>query len=128
MTVKFKFDYAIAIHNKRYYTIEVEKEGAIDAFAYNNSLTYINHNDIKSISKTTDGTAFIRRKSVDVPIETIEEYDDVMDIIRKANLAVDIMHQEKVYIFDDFEVDSDELNVCDSWSQIKDIEREYMER
>ena len=38
------------------------------------------------------------------------------------------MHQEKVFIFDDFVVDTDELNVCNNWSEMKDIEREEMEK
>jgi hypothetical protein len=57
-------------------------------------------------------------------LTAIEDYDEVIDTLQKANLALDIMRQEKVYIFDDFEVDDDELNVCEFWSTIRDEERE----
>ena len=30
------------------------------------------------------------------------------------------LQQEKVYLFDDFEVDSDELNVVEGWKEIKE--------
>ena len=53
-------------------------------------------------------------------MKAIESCDEIFNTIQKANFAVDIMHKEKVYIFDDFEVDDDELNVCESWNAIRD--------
>ena len=53
-------------------------------------------------------------------LQSFEDYEEVIEVMRKANIALDIMYQKKVYIFDDFKVDDDELNVCDSWSAIKD--------
>ena len=58
----------------------------------------------------------------------IYDYDEIIDTIQNANLALDIMHQEKVFIFDNFVVDTDELNICNNWSEMKDIERELMEK
>ena len=100
----------------------------IEEIAYKRSLVQINKGDIKSITKTKDGAATIIRKSINPPLTTIEDYDEILDTIQNANLALDIMHQEKVFIFDNFVVDSDELNVCNNWSEMKDIEREEMEK
>ena len=52
-------------------------------------------------------------------LTTIEKYDEIQDVISKANKALGIMQQEKVYLFDDFEVDSDELNVVEGWTEIE---------
>jgi hypothetical protein len=49
------------------------------------------------------------------PLKTVEEYDDVIDTIQRANIALDIMQKEKVYIFDGFNVDTDELAIIDGW-------------
>jgi hypothetical protein len=61
-------------------------------------------------------------KKISTPLKTVEDYDNVVEVIQKANLAVDIMQQEKVYIFEDFEVDDDELTVTESWSAIREEE------
>lgn len=128
MTVKFKFDYVLDLHNRQSYINAIEKDGIEEKMAYKKSLVQINKGDIKSITKNKNGAATIIRKSINLPLTTVEDYDEILDTIQKANLALDIMHQEKVYIFDDFVVDSDELNVCNNWSEMKDIEREEMEK
>ena len=128
MTVKFKFDYVLDLHNRQSYITAIEKDGVEEEVAYKQSLVPINKGDIKSITKNKDGSATIIRKSINPPLTTIEDYDEIIDTIQNANLALDIMHQEKVFIFDDFVVDSDELNVCNNWSEMKDIEREEMEK
>ena len=128
MTVKFKFDYVLDLHNRQSYITAIERDGIDEELAYKRSLVQINKGDIKSITKTKNGAAIIIRKSINPPLTTVEDYDEILDAIQNANLALDIMHQEKVYIFDDFVVDSDELNVCNNWSEMKDIERELMEK
>lgn len=128
MTVKFKFDYVLDLHNRQSYITAIERDGVEEEVAYKRSLVQINKGDIKSITKNKDGSATIIRKSINPPLTTIEDYDEILDAIQNANLALDIMHQEKVFIFDDFVVDSDELNVCNNWSEMKDIEREEMEK
>ena len=128
MTVKFKFDYVLDLHNRQSYITAIERDGIDEELAYKRSLVQINKGDIKSITKTKNGAAIIIRKSINPPLTTVEDYDEILDAIQNANLALDIMHQEKVYIFDDFVVDSDELNVCNNWSEMKDIEREEMEK
>lgn len=128
MTVKFKFDYVLVLHNRQSYINAIEKDGIDENTAFDRSLVQINKIDIKSINKNENGSATIIRKSINPPLTTVEDYDEILDTIQKANLAQDIMHQEKVYIFDDFVVDSDELNVCNNWSEMKDIEREEMEK
>lgn len=128
MTVKFKFDYVINLHDRQRYTTSIDRDGVDEDVALKKSSIQINRSDIKSITKAPDGGALILLKKTEETIDTIEEYTDIIDIIQNANLALDIMHQEKVYIFDDFEVDADELNVCNNWSEMKDIERELMEK
>lgn len=127
MTVKFKFDYVLDLHNRQSYITAIERDGVDEELAYKRSLVQINRGDIKSITKTKGGAATIIRKSINPPLTTIEDYDEILDAIQNANLALDIMHQKKVYIFDDFVVDTDELNICNNWSEMKDIEREVME-
>ena len=128
MTVKFKFDYVLDLHNIQSYITAIERDGVEEEMAYKRSLVQINKGDIKSITKNRDGSTTIIRKSINPPLTTIEDYDEILDTIQNANLALDIMHQEKVFIFDDFVVDTDELNVCNNWSEMKDIEREEMEK
>lgn len=128
MTVKFKFDYVLDLHNRQSYITDIERDGVEEEMAYKKSLVQINKGDIKTITRNKDGAATIIRKSINPPLTTIEDYDEIIDTIQNANLALDIMHQEKVFIFDDFVVDSDELNVCNNWSEMKDIEREEMEK
>lgn len=128
MTVKFKFDYVLDLHNRQSYITAIEKDGVEEEVAYKQSLVPINKGDIKSITKNKDGSATIIRKSINPPLTTVEDYDEIQDAIQNANLALDIMHQEKVFIFDNFVVDSDELNVCNNWSEMKDIEQEEMEK
>ena len=128
MTVKFKFDYVLDLHNRQSYITAIERDGVEEEVAYKRSLVQINKGDIKTITKNKDGSSTIIRKSINPPLTTIEDYDEILDTIQNANLALDIMYQEKVYIFDDFVVDTDELNVCNNWSEMKDIEREEMEK
>ena len=128
MTVKFKFDYVLDLHNRQSYITAIERDGVEEEVAYKQSLVPINKGDIKSITKNKDGSATIIRKSINPPLTTVEDYDEIQDAIQNANLALDIMHQEKVFIFDNFVVDSDELNVCNNWSEMKDIEQEERDR
>lgn len=128
MTVKFKFDYVLDLHNRQSYITAIERDGIDEELAYKKSLVQINKGDIKSITKNNDGTATIIRKSINPPLTTIEDYDEILDTIQNANLALDIMHQEKVFIFDDFVVDTDELNVCNTWNALKDEERDQMNK
>lgn len=127
MTVKFKLDYVLNLHDRNSYINAIERNGINEEIAFKRSLVQINKGDIKSITKTSDGSAVIMRKDKSAGLlTTVEDYDDIIDNMQKANLALDIMRQEKVYIFDDFEVDDDELNVCESWSAIRDEERERL--
>lgn len=128
MTVKFKFDYVLNLHNKHTYITAIEKDGMNEDEAFKLSLVQINRCDIMAINKTSDGTATILMKKSLPTISTVEEYDEILDTIQKANLAMDIMHQEKIYIFDDFVVDDDELNVCNTWNALKDEERNQMDK
>ena len=128
MTVKFKFEYVLNLHNKHSYVTAIERDGIEEEVAYRRSLVQIPNGDIKSVTKTSDGYAIVTRKSINPQLTTIESYEEILDAIQNANLALDIMHQEKVYIFDDFVVDTDELNVCNNRSEMKDIERELMEK
>ena len=114
------------LHNKNSYINYIERDGLEEEIAFKRSLFQINRVDIKSITKTSDGSAIIMMKNKEGLLTTVEDYDEVIDTMQKANLALDIMRQEKVYIFDDFEVDDDELNVCESWSAIRDEERERL--
>lgn len=127
MTVKFKFDYVLDLHNRLTYINAIERDGVNGDVAYKRSLVQVNKGEIKSVTKTKGGYANVALKRNAPSITTIEDYDEILDAIQNANLALDIMHQEKVYIFDDFVVDTDELNICNNWSEMKDIERELQE-
>ena len=127
MTVNFKFDYVLNLHDKDSYINYIERDGMNDEEAYKKSSFNVNKRDIKDIAKTSDGFAVLRLKNkFTALITTLEEYEDVIEVMRKADLAVDIMYQEKIYIFDEFEVDDDELTVCDSWCDMRDEEREQL--
>lgn len=128
MTVKFKFDYVLDLHNRQSYITAIERDGVDEETAYKRSLVQVNKGEIKSVTKTKGGYAIVTLKKNVPTITTVEDYEEILDVIQNANLAVDIMHQEKVYIFDGWEVDTDELNVCNNWSEMKDIEREEMEK
>lgn len=114
MTVKFKFDYVLNLHNKHTYITTIERYGIDEDKAFKLSLDQVNRCDILAINKESDGTATILMKNSLPPISTIEGYDEILDTIQNANLAIDMMHKEKVYMFDDFVVDDDELNVMKS--------------
>lgn len=116
MTVKFNFDYVLNLHNRNSYTQSIERDGIEEEVAYKQSLVQVNRFDIKSIEKASDGAAIIMMKKVSPLLRTVEEYDDVIDTMQKANLALDIMKENKIFIFDDFEVDEDELNICVDWN------------
>ena len=118
MTVKFKFDYMLNLHNRNTYIQAIDRDGVDEEVAYKKSLVQVNRFDIKSIDKGTDGAAIIMMKKNSMLLRTVEEYDEVIDTMQKANLALDIMKDKKVFIFDDFEVDSDELNICEGWDGI----------
>ena len=128
MTVNFKFEYVLNLHNKHSYINAIERDGVEEDIAYKRSLVQVSKYDIKSITKSSDGSAVIIRKSINPPLTTVEDYDEILDTMQKANLAMDIMRQERIYIFDDFVVDTDVLNICNNWSEMKDIERELMEK
>ena len=127
MTVKFKFDYVLNLHSRNTYITAIERDGIDEETAYRKSLVQVNKGEIKSITKSKGGYAIVALKKNVPTLTTIEDYDEIIDAIQNANLAVDIMHQEKVYIFDGWEVDTDELSVCNDWSVIKDLEREGLE-
>ena len=91
--------------------------------AYKRSLVQINKGDIKSITKTKDGAATIIRKSIN-PLTTIEDYDEIRCYPERKSCTGYNAPRKKVFIFDDFVVDTDELNICNNWSEMKDIERE----
>ena len=114
MTVKFKFDYVINLHNKHTYITAIERYGIDEDNAFKLSLDQVDRCDILAINKESDGTATILMKKSLPPISTVEGYDEILDTIQNANLAIDMMHKEKVYMFDDFVVDDDELNVMKS--------------
>ena len=71
--------------------------------------------DIKSIDKASDGSAVLIMKNNTPPLKTVEEYDEAIDTIKRANIALEIMQKEKVYMFDAFEVDTDEMSIIDGW-------------
>ena len=120
MTVNFKFDYVLNLHNREIYISSIERNGETDDIAFKRSLVQVNRNDIKSILKSPDGAAIVIFKMYERnQLKTIEEYDEIVDAIQKANIALDIMQQEKVYIFDNFEVDNDELNIVSDWRSTK---------
>ena len=124
MTVKFKFDYVLNLHDKNIYINAIERDGIDENTAYKHSLVQINRSDIKSITKMSNGLAFINKKTTSASFTTLEKYDEVIDTIKRANLALNIMNKEKVYIFDDFEVNSDELNVVEGWEELKSMYKE----
>lgn len=128
MTVKFKFDYVLNLHDKNIYINAIERDGIDENTAYKYSLVQINRSDIKSITKMSNGFAFINKKTSSASFTTLEKYDEVIDTIKKANLALNIMNKEKIYIFDDFVVDSDELNVCEGWEELKSMYKEKQEK
>lgn len=115
MTVKFNFDYVLNLHNRTKYINSIERDGLAEDVAYNSSLIQLNRTNIKSITKLSNGSASIMMKKSALTLTTIEKYNDVIDAIKKANKALDIMKQEKIYIFDNFEVDSDELGVVEGY-------------
>lgn len=119
MEVKFKFDYVLNLHNRNAYITAIERDGDKEAVAFKRSLVQVNRLDIKSIDKTSDGAAVLIMKTNTPPLKTVEEYDEVIDTIQRANIALDIMQKEKVYIFDGFNVDTDELAIVDGWYENK---------
>lgn len=120
MTVNFNFNYVLNMHDRSRYINAIERDGISEDLAYKYSLVRVNKGDIKTITKLSNGSAAINMKRSSTPVlVTVEKYDEVIDTIQKANLALDIMNKEKVYIFDDFEVDSDELNVVEGWKEMK---------
>lgn len=119
MTVKFKFDYVLNLHNRNTYITAIERDGDKEEVAFKRSLVQVNRLDIKSIDKTSDGAAVLIMKTNTPPLKTVEEYDEVIDTIKRANLALHIMQNDKVYIFDGFEVDTDELSIVEGWDELK---------
>lgn len=119
MEVKFKFDYVLNLHNRNTYITAIERDGDKEEVAFKRSLVQINRLDIKSINKTSDGAAVLIMKTNVPPLKTVEDYDEVIDTIQRANIALDIMQKEKVYIFDGFDVDTDELAIIDGWYEKK---------
>lgn len=126
MTVKFKFDYVLNLHNRNTYITAIERDGNKEDVAFKRSLVQVNRLDIKSIEKTSDGAAVLIMKTNTPPLKTVEEYDEVIDTIQKANKALSIMQKEKIYLFDGFEVDSDELNIVDGWDELKAVAKAEM--
>lgn len=121
MTVKFKFDYVLNLHNRNTYILAIDRDGDKEEVAFKRSLVQVNRLDIKSIDKSSDGAAIIIMKTNAPSLKTVEEYDEVIDTINRANIALNIMQKEKVYFFDDFEVDNDELDIVQNWNTFKKI-------
>lgn len=115
MEVKFKFDYVLNLHNRNTYITAIERDGDKEEVAFKRSLVQINRLDIKSIEKSSDGAAVLIMKTNMPLLKTVEDYDEVIDTIQRANIALDIMQKEKVYMFDGFDVDTDELTIIDGW-------------
>lgn len=115
MEVKFKFDYVLNLHNRNTYITAIEKDGDKEEVAFKRSLVQVNRLDIKSINKSSDGAAVLIMKTNTPPLKTVEEYNEVIETIQKANIALEIMRKEKVYMFDEFDVDADELDIVDGW-------------
>lgn len=115
MTVKFKFDYVLNLHNRNTYITAIERDGDKEEVAFKRSLVQVNRLDIKSINKSSDGAAVLIMKTNTPPLKTVEEYNEVIETIQKANIALEIMRKEKVYMFDEFDVDADELDIVDGW-------------
>ena len=123
MEVKFKFDYVLNLHNRNTYITAIERDGDKEEVAFKRSLVQVNRLDIKSINKSSDGAAVLIMKTNTPPLKTVEEYDEVIDTMQRANIALDIMQKEKVYIFDGFNVDADELAIIDGWYDKKKQQR-----
>ena len=123
MEVKFKFDYVLNLHNRNTYITAIERDGDKEEVAFKRSLVQVNRLDIKSIEKTSDGAAVLIMKTNMPPLTTVEEYNEVIDTIQRANVALDIMQKEKVYMFDGFNVDTDELAIIDGWYDKKKQQR-----
>ena len=119
LRVKFNFDYVLNLHSRISYISAIERDGVDEDVAFKRSSVQVNRYDIKSITRTSEGAAVIITKKAGSPIITVEDYDEILDTMEKANLAIDIMHKEKIYIFDNFVVDDDELKVCDGWKELK---------
>jgi effector-binding domain-containing protein len=127
MEVNFKFDYVLTLHDRNVYKNNIEQDGVDEEISYKLSKVKVNKRDIKDITKSSDGSAVIMFKNKFAALlKTLEEYDDIIEVIRKADLAVDIMHQEKIYIFDDFNVEDEELNICESWSEIRNDKKDIL--
>ena len=110
MLVKFKFDYILNLHDRQLYTNAINKN-IDEEIAFNKSIVQLNRCDIKSINKSTDNSANIIMKNGRT-LTTVEDYDYVIGVSQKADAVLDIIHKEKVYIFDDFVVDEVELDTC----------------
>ena len=119
MTVKFKFDYVLNLHSRNTYIIAIERDGMDEEMAFKKALIQVNKLDIKSINKASDGSAVITMRGNVPPLKTLESHDDIIDTIKRANLALDIMQKDKVYMFDNFEVDTDELSIIEGWNEKK---------
>lgn len=127
MEVNFKFDYVLTLHDRNVYMNNIEQDGVDEEISYKLSKVKVNKRDIKDITKSSDGSAVIMFKNKFAALlKTLEEYDDIIEVIRKADLAVDIMHQEKIYIFDDLNVEDEELNICESWCEIRNKEKDIL--
>ena len=113
MKVNFKFDYVLNLHNRHSYINAIERDGMDDDTAFKKSLVQVSKQDIKSINKMSDGSATVIMKKSAAPLTTVEDYEEIIDAIHYSNMAVNMMYQNKIYIFDDFEVDNDELSVCE---------------
>ena len=121
MTVNFNFNYVLNMHDRTKYINAIERDGISEDLAYKYSFVRVNKSDIKTITKLSNGSAAINMKQSSAPVlVTVEKYDEIQDVISKAKKALGIMQQEKVYLFDDFEVDSDELNIVEGWTEIKE--------
>lgn len=127
MEVNFKFDYVLTLHDRNVYKNNIEQDGVDEEISYKLSKVKVNKRDIKDITKSSDGSAVIMFKNKFAALlKTLEEYDDIIEVMRKADLAVDIMHQEKIYIFDDFNVEDEELNICESWCEIRNDKKDIL--
>lgn len=119
MEVKFKFDYVLNLHNRNTYITAIERDGDKEEVAFKRSLVQVNRLDVKSIEKSSDGAAVLIMKTNMPLLKTVEDYDEVINTIHRANIALDIMQKEKVYMFDGFDVDTDELAIIDGWYEKK---------
>lgn len=123
MTVNFNFNYVLNLHNREKYINAIEQKGLNEDIAYKKSLVQVNRDDIKVITKMSNCAAYITLKSKDsTEFTTLETYDEIHDTINKSNIALDIMRKHKIYAFDDFEVDSDELNIIEGFKEIENEE------